>query len=64
MRVHVAVVTEGGAAIEPDGVRAAEIKKSLQDALRSFSDMSPSDLLEARYERLMSYGRFKEQRVA
>ena len=53
-----------GGAHRDHAAMAQSLKKSLQDALRSFSDMSPSDLLEARYERLMSYGRFKEQRVA
>ncbi len=37
------------------------LKKALQDALKQLSGLSTSELLAARYERLMSYGRFKEQ---
>ena len=40
---------------------AQNLKKALQDALKQLSGMSTSELLAARYERLMSYGRFKEQ---
>jgi acetyl-CoA carboxylase carboxyl transferase subunit alpha len=43
---------------------AQTLKKSLQDALRQLADQSVSELLAARYERIMSYGRFKEQAVA
>lgn len=53
-----------GGAHRDHSVMAQSLKKSLQDALRTLSAMSTSELLEARYERLMSYGRFKEQRVA
>ena len=35
-------------------------KRALQDALRQVSDLSTSELLERRFERLMSYGKFKE----
>jgi acetyl-CoA carboxylase carboxyl transferase subunit alpha len=40
---------------------AQNLKKALQDALRGLSGMSTAELLAARYERLMGYGRFKEQ---
>jgi len=40
---------------------AQNLKKALQDALKQLSGLSTSELLAARYERLMSYGRFKEQ---
>ncbi|MFA9438748.1 acetyl-CoA carboxylase carboxyltransferase subunit alpha [Uliginosibacterium sp. sgz301328] len=36
------------------------LKRALQDALRGLSDLSTDALLEKRYERLMSYGKFKE----
>ena len=38
-------------------------KKALQDALKNLSALSTAELLATRYERLMSYGRFKEQAV-
>ncbi len=40
------------------------LKRALADALRQVDSMSPSELIEQRLERLMGYGRFKEQRVA
>ncbi|MFA7269624.1 MAG: acetyl-CoA carboxylase carboxyltransferase subunit alpha [Sterolibacterium sp.] len=43
---------------------ASSLKKTLQDALRQVSDLSPADLIERRFARLMGYGKFKEQRVA
>lgn len=42
---------------------AGNLKKSLQDALKQLSGLSTAELLDARYERLMGYGRFKEQPV-
>lgn len=42
---------------------AQNLKKALQDALKQLSGLSTADLLATRYERLMSYGRFKEQPV-
>ena len=36
------------------------IKKALSDALRQVSDLKPKDLVERRYERLNSYGRFND----
>ena len=43
---------------------AQNLKKSLQDALKQVSVLSTEELLATRYERLMSYGRFKEQAVS
>ena len=43
---------------------AQNLKKALQDALKGVSGLSTQELLAARYERLMSYGRFKEQPVS
>jgi len=39
---------------------ADSLKKALQDALRQVADLSPAELVERRFERLMSYGKFKE----
>jgi len=39
---------------------AQSLKKALADALRVLSDLSPSKLVEQRYERLMAYGKFKD----
>ncbi|MCL2022484.1 MAG: acetyl-CoA carboxylase carboxyltransferase subunit alpha [Betaproteobacteria bacterium] len=50
----------GGAHRDPI-LMAASLKKALQDALRQLQALSVEALLEARFERLMAYGRFKEQ---
>ena len=56
------VVSEPLGGAHRDHVAMAQnLKKALQDALKQLSGMSTSELLAARYERLMSYGRFKEQ---
>ena len=52
-----------GGAHRDHAAMAQNLKKALQDALKQLSGLSTSELLEARYERLMSYGRFKEQPV-
>ena len=39
---------------------AHALKKALQDSLKQLSNLTPQELLEARFERLMAYGRFKE----
>ena len=39
---------------------AAYLKRALNDALRLVSDLKPKDLLQRRYERLQSYGRFTD----
>ena len=47
----------GGAHRDPKQM-AAFLKRALGDALRQVSDLKPKELLERRYERLQSYGRF------
>ncbi len=42
---------------------SANLKKALQDSLKQLSALPVQTLLAQRYERLMSYGRFKEQPV-
>jgi acetyl-CoA carboxylase carboxyl transferase subunit alpha len=49
-----------GGAHRDHAAAAQSLKKALQDALRSLADKSPSELVEARFERLMGYGKFKE----
>ena len=39
---------------------AALLKRALGDALRQVSDLKPKELLQRRYERLQSYGRFTD----
>ena len=39
---------------------AANLKRGLNDALRQVSDLKVKDLLQTRYERLQSYGRFTD----
>lgn len=53
-----------GGAHRDHAVMAQNLKKALQDALKQLSGLSTSELLAARYERLMSYGRYKEQAVS
>lgn len=43
---------------------AQGLKRALQDALRQVSDLAPAELVEKRFERLMSHGKFKEQDAA
>lgn len=59
------VVSEpvGGAHRDPQGM-AHNLKRALQDALRQVADLSPAELVDRRFERLMSYGKFKEQNAA
>jgi acetyl-CoA carboxylase carboxyl transferase subunit alpha len=40
---------------------AVSLKRALAEALRQLEPLSPSELVAQRYEKLMSYGRFKEQ---
>lgn len=56
-----AIVAEplGGAHRDPAAM-AVTLKSSLADALRLLQNMKTKDLLAQRYERLMSYGRFKD----
>ena len=39
---------------------AAQLKRALNDALRQVSDLKPKELLQRRYERLQTYGRFSD----
>ena len=50
-----------GGAHRDHAAMAQNLKKALQDALKQLSALSTDELLATRYERLMSYGRFKEQ---
>ena len=43
---------------------AQALKKALQDALRSLSELSPAELVEQRFERMLGYGKYKEQQAA
>jgi acetyl-CoA carboxylase carboxyl transferase subunit alpha len=42
---------------------AQSLKKALQDALKQLTSLSTEELVETRFERLMAYGRYKEQAV-
>ena len=52
----------GGAHRDPR-VMARLLRRSLADALRQLSGMTPEQLIEHRLERLLSYGRFQEVRA-
>ena len=55
------IVTEPLGGAHRDHAAASQtLKKALQDALRSLADKRPAELVEARFERLMDYGKFKE----
>jgi acetyl-CoA carboxylase carboxyl transferase subunit alpha len=49
----------GGAHRDPKQM-AAFLKRGLNDALRQVSDLKPKELLQRRYGRLQSYGRFSD----
>jgi len=49
-----------GGAHRDHAAAAQSLKKALQDAMRGLADKGPAELVEARFERLMGYGRFKE----
>ena len=49
----------GGAHRDPKAM-ASSLKRALGDALRQVSDLKPKELLQRRYERLQSYGRFTD----
>ena len=42
---------------------AAFLKRALSDAFRQVSDLKVKELLERRYERLQSYGRFSDTKA-
>ncbi|MGP1679559.1 MAG: acetyl-CoA carboxylase carboxyltransferase subunit alpha [Burkholderiales bacterium] len=49
-----------GGAHRDHAAMAQNLKKALQDALRSFASKGVDELIEARFDRLMAYGKFKE----
>lgn len=49
----------GGAHRDPEAMMAS-LRKAITDALRQFDGKSMDEILKLRYERLMSYGKFKE----
>jgi len=49
-----------GGAHRDHAAMAQNLKKALQDALRSFSSKGVDELIDARFDRLMDYGKFKE----
>ena len=49
-----------GGAHRDHAVMAQGLKKALQDALRSLANKGVDELIEARFDRLMDYGKFKE----
>jgi acetyl-CoA carboxylase carboxyl transferase subunit alpha len=49
----------GGAHRDPKAM-CASLKRALGDALRQVADLKPKELLDRRYERLQSYGRFAD----
>jgi acetyl-CoA carboxylase carboxyl transferase subunit alpha len=53
----------GGAQRDPD-LMVSFLKRALGDAWRQVADLKPKELLERRYERLNSYGRFNDTKAA
>ena len=49
-----------GGAHRDHAAMAQILKKALQDALRAFASKGIDELIEARFDRLMDYGKFKE----
>jgi acetyl-CoA carboxylase carboxyl transferase subunit alpha len=49
----------GGAHRDP-AESAKNLKKAIQESLRSLQDLSAEELLERRQERWVNYGKFKE----
>jgi len=52
----------GGAHRDPEQM-AAFLKRALADAWRQVADLKPKELLDRRYERLQSYGRFTDTKA-
>ncbi|MDR1968058.1 MAG: acetyl-CoA carboxylase carboxyl transferase subunit alpha, partial [Burkholderiaceae bacterium] len=52
----------GGAHRDPRQM-SAFLKRALGDAWRQLSDLKPRELLDRRYERLQSYGRFNDTKA-
>ena len=58
------IITEPlGGAHRDHAAMAQNLKKALQDALRSFANKGVDELIEARFDRLMDYGKFKEVEI-
>ncbi len=58
------IVTEPvGGAHRDHRAMGQSLKKALQESLKQLAGLSTSELIERRFDRLMSYGRFKEQPV-
>lgn len=53
-----------GGAHRDHAAMAHNLNRALQDALRLVADLSPAELVDKRFERMMSYGKFKEQEAA
>jgi len=49
----------GGAHRDPQATGQA-VRKAIQESLRQLSSLTPRELVDARFERLMAYGRYKE----
>ncbi len=49
-----------GGAHRDSKAMCATLKRALNDALRQVSDLKPKELLQRRYDRLQSYGRFSD----
>jgi acetyl-CoA carboxylase carboxyl transferase subunit alpha len=49
----------GGAHRDPKAM-AASLKRALNDALRQVADLTVKELLQRRYERIQSYGRYSD----
>jgi len=59
------VVNEpAGGAHRDHRAMAQGLKKALQDGLRQVADLSPAELVEQRFERMLGYGKYKEQQPA
>ncbi len=52
-----------GGAHRDHSLTAQNLKKALADALRGVCERSSSELLDMRFDRLMSYGKFREESV-
>jgi len=53
-----------GGAHRDYGAMAASLRKALLESLRQVADLDVDELLERRFDRLMSHGRFKDQGAA
>jgi acetyl-CoA carboxylase carboxyl transferase subunit alpha len=52
-----------GGAHRDTKLMASQLKRGLNDAWRQLSDLKPNELLDRRYERLQSYGRFNDTKA-